>query len=294
MRPGRPAREARREGCHAVCHDSYRWTGAWLEGRDAGDLDLHSRPGGTGKVSSGDEGDGARRRLPIPPRMWPWKESRRRARWWPWASRQRSPLLSRTGNRPSAASSVSWSTPTEALGLATIPPLEPGAGTTVSLSQPFAVAGLLDVTCKLSAPDDLPPDDSARFLLNVTQSVPILVVEGEPQANPDDSDTRYFMAALGYGNGGEAVPAASIFRPKLVNYEKLRGEELSAYQCVVLADVPRLPSDLAQKLARYVSSGGGLWITLGEQTDVTAFNEAFFEQSAGLSGLALRAYRRRG
>ena len=102
------------------------------------------------------------------------------------------------------------------------------------------------------------------------------------------SDTRYFMAALGYGEEAEAAPSASVFRPKLVNYEHLRAEELSAFQCVVLADVPRLPADLVQKLARYVNSGGGLWIALGEQTDVAAFNQAFFEQNAGLSPLPLR------
>jgi hypothetical protein len=56
---------------------------------------------------------------------------------------------------------------------------------------------------------------------------------------------------------------------------------------VVLANVPRLPADLVQKLARYVNAGGGLWIALGEQTDVKAFNEAFFEPSLALAPLPL-------
>lgn len=197
-------------------------------------------------------------------------------------------FIKNTGNSPSPAGSLSWSTRAESLGLGAIPALDPGAGTTVSLSQPFAAPGMVDVSCRLSAKDDLPPDNTARFLLDVTQSVPILVVEGEPQADPNESDTRFFLASLGYGESGELTPAASIFHPKLVNYEKLRDEELSAFQCVVLSDVPRLPPELVEKLARYVNSGGGLWIALGEQTDVSAFNQAFFEQNAGLSGLPLR------
>jgi len=128
-----------------------------------------------------------------------------------------------------------------------------------------------------------------RFLLEVTQAVPILLVEGEPQSDPDQSDSRYFLAALGYSEDAkEALPSASIFRPKLINYERLSAEALSSYQCIVLADIPRLPADLVQKLVRYVNSGGGLWIALGEQTDVAAFNQAFFEASAGLSALPLR------
>jgi hypothetical protein len=188
-----------------------------------------------------------------------------------------------TGSRPSAAASLAWSTRDEALGLSTVPALQPGASTTVSLSQPFAAPGLVDVSCRLSTADDLPPDDSARFLLDVTQSVPILLVEGEPPSDPAQSDTRFFMAALGYGDAKEPGPAASIFRPKVISYGKLRDEDLSAYQCVVLADVPRIPAELVPKLSRYVSTGGGLWMALGEQTDVAAFNE----QSATLSAFQL-------
>ncbi len=197
--------------------------------------------------------------------------------------------IKNTGTQPTPATSLSWSTRAESLGVSTVPALQPGVGTTVSLSQPFATAGLIDVTCRLAGHDDLAPDNSARFLLDVTQSVPILLVEGEPQADPNQSDSRYFLAALGYSEDAkEAMPSASIFHPKLINYERLRTEEFSSYQCIVLADIPRLPSDLVQKLVRYVNSGGGLWIALGEQTDVTAFNQAFFEQSAGLSALPLR------
>jgi hypothetical protein len=194
-----------------------------------------------------------------------------------------------TGSSASAATSLAWSTRDESLGLSTVPALEPGAGTTVSLSQPFATPGLFEIACHLGGQDDLAPDNSARFLLEVTQSIPILLVEGEPQSDPVQSDTRYFLAALGYdAESKEAAASASVFRPKLISYERLRAEDLSAFQCVVLADVPRLPADLAQKLARYVNSGGGLWIALGEQTDVAAFNQSFYEQSAGLSAVPLR------
>jgi len=112
-------------------------------------------------------------------------------------------------------------------------------------------------------------------------------VEGEPQTDPVQSDTQYFLAALGYTDESKEFAPASIFQPKVIGYQQLRGEELSAVQCVVLANIPRLPAELVQKLMRYVNSGGGLWIALGEQTDVDSFNQLFCEQSAGLAHLRL-------
>jgi hypothetical protein len=112
----------------------------------------------------------------------------------------------------------------------------------------------------------------------VTQALPILVVEGEPQSDPAQSDTHYFLAALGYATESKEHTAASVFQPKALGYQQLSREDLAAVQCVVLANVPRLPADLVQKLGRYVNSGGGLWIALGDQTDVEAFNQLFFDE----------------
>jgi len=72
-----------------------------------------------------------------------------------------------------------------------------------------------------------------------------------------------------------------------VEYQQLGAEDFSKFRCVVLANVPRLSADVIQKLARYVSSGGGLWIALGDQTDIAAFNKLFVEQTPGLAPLPL-------
>jgi hypothetical protein len=193
------------------------------------------------------------------------------------------------GAQSSPATSLSWSTKEDSLGLSAIPTLAPGASTTVTLSQPFMAAGLCGIECRLASQDDLEPDNSADFLLEVTREIPILIIEGEPESDPAQSDTRYFMAALGYDNECKlSTTAPSLFQPKLINYEQLPKEDLSAYQAVVLADVPRVSADSARKLQRFVDSGGGLWIALGEQTDVTAFNEAFYEKNSALSALPLR------
>ena len=160
--------------------------------------------------------------------------------------------------------------------------------TTASLSQLFAAPGLQDISCAVAAQDDLVEDNSAHFLLEVAEAAPVLIVEGEPQTDAVQSDSQYFLAALGYdATGKNAGSAASVFKPTLIDYQHLRGTDLSSFQCVVLANVPRLPAEEIQRLVRYVNSGGGLWVALGEQTDIPAFNKGFFEQSAGLSPLPL-------
>ena len=205
-----------------------------------------------------------------------------------------------TGTGPSQSTTLSWSAGEQPLGVGTVPALEPGADTTLKLSQPFATPGVVEVTCKLAGQDELPPDDSSRFLLEVTRAVPILLVRGEPKSDPVQSDTAYFLAALGYHEGAQSVAATagavpqeplaatSAFQPRIIGYQQLANTDLTSFQCVVLADVPRLPVEVARKLARYVGKGGGLWLALGEQTDVDSFNQVLFEPGAGLSPLALR------
>jgi hypothetical protein len=170
---------------------------------------------------------------------------------------------------------------------------------TLKLSQPFATSGVVEIACQLAGQDELPPDNSSRFLLDVTRAVPILLVGGEPKSDPVQSDTAYFLAALGYDEGAQsaahaegAVPrgplATSAFQLRTIDYQQLANADLTSIQCIVLSDIPRVPAELAHKLARYVSKGGGLWLALGEQTDVDSFNQLLFEAGAGLSPVALR------
>src|SRR5882724_4592379 len=193
-----------------------------------------------------------------------------------------------SGTTTSEPTSLSWRGGEQSLGVSAVPSLQPGAGTTVRLSQPFATPGVTEISCKLAGQDDLPADDSARLLLEVTRAVRVLLVEGEAKTDPVQSDTQYFLAALCYHDGSkDPSSSASAFQPKTIDYPRLPAEDLSVFQGVVLANIPRLSPDMVEHLRHYVNMGGGLWIALGEQTDVRAFNQAFFDQGVGLSPLSL-------
>jgi hypothetical protein len=196
-----------------------------------------------------------------------------------------------TGNVASSPVPLAWSADGQALGLSQVTTLGPGAETTVTLSQPFANPGLLDISCKLPGEDDLSLDDSGHFLLDVSESIPILVVEGESQSDPLQSDSAYFLAALGLSNtnqsGSRPAGIGSIFLPKLISYQNFASESLASYQCVVLANVPHLSDELVNKLSRFVNAGGGLWVALGDQTEIAAFNRDFYQFGSGISPVSL-------
>jgi hypothetical protein len=194
-------------------------------------------------------------------------------------------IVKNNGFGPSAPSSVSWRAGDTRLGASTIPSLEPGAGTSVRISQPFATAGLIKISCQLGASDDLSADDTATVLLDVTAAVNVLLVEGERRTDPVQSETQCFLAAVGSEHGTNK-PAGSAFQPTLIDYHQLASQDLSAFQCIVLADVPQIVPEGVRKLEQFVKSGGGLWIALGDQIHANAFNGSFF-QGAGLSPVNL-------
>ncbi len=193
--------------------------------------------------------------------------------------------IKNNGTAANQTGTLGWQGGERSLGFSAIPSLEPGAGTTIRMSQPFATPGVFEISCKLSGQDELVADDSSTVLVEVTRAVKVLLVEGETRPDPVQSEIHYFLAALGYD--ALKAPSASAFQPKVIGYRALPVEDFADVHCIVLADVPRLSVETVQKLARYVRSGGGLWIALGEQTDVRAFNESFFEQGVGVSPLPL-------
>lgn len=195
--------------------------------------------------------------------------------------------LSNHGPAASASALVSWSVNGAPAGVATLPPLNPGASTTISLTHVLAAPGTLEVRCQLDVADALTADNEALVLVDVFDRLPILWVDESGASEDTETDQSFFLAALGLTKEGASQGWRSVFEPTVLNSDALATADLSSFRAVVLSDVRALPAGALEKLERFVQDGGGLWIALGPRTEPERFAELFHRGGAGLAPYAL-------
>ncbi len=197
-------------------------------------------------------------------------------------------LIANRGEVPLDPATVTWGDGTNSLGVTTTAALEPGQTTAVSIEHSFETPGVYEVTCDARCGDDVEMDNRARCVVEVLDRLPLLVVDGHPDARgPMATETAFLVAALGRGKADAWRTWRSAFEPQVISASQLSSVPLSDYACVVLANVARLPDDAMARLKSFVRSGGGLWVTLGDRTDRAHFNQAFFGAGAGVSPIGL-------
>ncbi len=108
-------------------------------------------------------------------------------------------------------------------------------------------------------------DDSRYFVIPPVRTTEVLVVG--PDGDERSGDAFYIYRAL------DPTGHAERFRPSIVAASSLSAQEEGRFPAVVLADVGRLDEAGVRWLERHVAAGGGLFVVLGDRTDVRAWNE---------------------
>jgi len=191
------------------------------------------------------------------------------------------------GNVASDSATLAWSQAGQALGVTSLKPLAAGESTAVDFEHIFESPGVYELGCTIDRSDDLVLDNRGHVVVEVVESLPILVVDGSPRADPLETQTGYLLAALGQTSDKRDKPWKSVFNADLIEPSELSSKDLSQYRCVVLADALAVPDAQITRLKAFVRSGGGLWIALGGSADPGRFNAAFFDAGQSLSPLAL-------
>jgi hypothetical protein len=132
-----------------------------------------------------------------------------------------------------------------------------------TLTHRFDVEGPTPVEVQLSA-DNLAQDDTQSLVLRVPKGLRTLVVNGDPNPVKYQDGAFYVDAAL----SATGSPAQATVEDAEV---ALRGE-LTAYDLVVLLDVPAPSEAEAAKLKAFVHAGGGLLVAGGAHVDPDAYN----------------------
>lgn len=141
--------------------------------------------------------------------------------------------------------------------------LDAGETTTVGVTCTFRTPGQYVALAELSGADDsLPEDDRFHFVLDVIEATKVLLVSGEPSAEPWEAETDFLATALTpQGNVGSGI------EPVIAVEESLPRDALSEYAAVFLCNVYRLPEEFRVRLGRYVREGGNLVVFPGDQVD---------------------------
>ena len=179
--------------------------------------------------------------------------------------------------------------------------LAPGTSQTVHFDHRFLEAGPHLVTVHVLSDDELPLDNRAERVLPVIDRLPVLVVEGEASSEPlggaaafieialapvdesaetpssptDNADPEAEMDDVPVADESAETALGNLVEPRAIPVADLaRESDFSRYGLVILANVATLPAETADRLALYVSAGGGLLIVAGEHL-VPAFYDAW-------------------
>lgn len=128
------------------------------------------------------------------------------------------------------------------------------------LPEPGVFAG------RVGLPEDaLSEDDVRHFVVQGDRLLRVLMVNGDPRVVRHQDETFYLEAALNRAG-----------QPQFDVTERMADAvgpaELQAVDVVVLCNVKRLGAT-ANDLTRFVESGGGLLITMGENVDLAGLNQ---------------------
>ena len=116
--------------------------------------------------------------------------------------------------------------------------------------------------------DPLPGDDRADAVVTAVDALPVLLVDGAPHPDVTRSETFFARAALSASSNQQPWIAGRV-----VGWDRLTVNDFPTAGVIVLSNVTRPDPAWEQPLAEFVSSGGGLLLTLGDRTDPVAWSK---------------------
>jgi hypothetical protein len=152
----------------------------------------------------------------------------------------------------------------------TIDTLAPGGSKSVALFAKLRTEGFHSITARVPE-DRLPADDKRTLAVRAIKEVRVLLVDGEPGAEPRDAETFFLRHAL--------VPVPASEQPNyFVKVSRLTAPEFSSarlddFDAVMLANVADFSEALAKSLEQYVQRGGGLVVFSGGRVNSAFYNE---------------------
>jgi len=132
--------------------------------------------------------------------------------------------------------------------------------------------------------DAVRADSVRRLAVDVLESFPVLLADGDPSLEPFRSETEFLRAALAPAAARGADPNArgrALIVPRVVAADRMKIDELAGNEVIVLANVPKLPEDVRDAIELWLAGGGGLVVFAGDKIDRDWYREKLFRDGSG-------------
>lgn len=149
--------------------------------------------------------------------------------------------------------------------------------TSVGFRYNFVQPGWNIVSARIKGGDRLRDNDVFHRVVHVAADLPVLIVNGDATNQSFRRPATFLQLALDPASLDDQIEKDDE-RSKSTKVDGIDAAEIhqldsfSDYQVIVLCDVPRLPSEVADRLARFVEQGGGLWVLPGERCQRDFYN----------------------
>ena len=157
-----------------------------------------------------------------------------------------------------------------------LPALAPGEAVVVPLTALFQEPGLHHVSLRLP-PDDLAGDNQRWNVVDVKENLHLLLVDGEPSAEPFQGETDFLGLALSL-----AIGESKAFQVEVMTDAEWAASARTDPDLIVLANVASLAPAQVELLRKQVEAGAGLIVFPGDQVDPENYNRLLFQGGAGL------------
>jgi hypothetical protein len=130
----------------------------------------------------------------------------------------------------------------------------------------------LEVEARLIVEDALAADNRRFGAIPVRSALKVVLVDGRPGLRPIDGAAGYLMTALSR-RGGSATNGLRVpLDCQVLSEPELAQLDLGDVDCLWLCDVAQLEPPVQKRLEHFVERGGGLVVSVGDQTNVEAWN----------------------
>ncbi len=128
--------------------------------------------------------------------------------------------------------------------------------------------------------DQMISDNSRYLAARIADHIPVLLVDGDPAAVPERSETFFLKFLDVFGTG---------LRTRSITVGELESIGLSDYRVIFLCNVDSISPEREKAIEQWVSDGGALVFMPGNLVRATVFNETFYRDGQGISPIELES-----